>query len=294
MTITSTAFSDNALAVQNIYAGFHDPTVEATGGGLGTIYIRLGQSPTDPIGIWQHLDALVSTNWVKIISGTSLNDKDAVKAASVANVVIAVAPASLDGVAGVAGDRWLLKDQALPATNGIYIFNGVGVPLTRSPDADTSAEVTQGLFTWAIFGTVNQRTGWILTTSNPITLGTTPLTFIMTPLVTAGEVAFTPAIPGNWPTPPTNVDQALNDVGARRVIVEERIVTVGEAAAKNLTLTHTPFNVNDVNLAFEGVVQTAVIDFSVVGAVVSWAFLGMDTIGVVAGDTLVIEYFSET
>jgi hypothetical protein len=49
--------------------------------------------------------------------------------------------------------------------------------LTRSADANTSAEVTSGMFVFIEQGTTNDNTGWVLTTDNPITLNTTALTF---------------------------------------------------------------------------------------------------------------------
>ena len=82
----------------------------------------------------------------------------------------------VDGITLVAADRILIKNQVTGADNGIYTVNSSGAP-TRSTDADTSAEVTNGMFTFIEEGTVNGSTSWVLTTPNPITLGTTALTF---------------------------------------------------------------------------------------------------------------------
>ncbi len=51
---------------------------------------------------------------------------------------------------------------------------------TRSPDADISAEVTQGLSFNVIEGTSGAGSTYLLTTANPIVLNTTNLTFIKT------------------------------------------------------------------------------------------------------------------
>ena len=83
----------------------------------------------------------------------------------------------IDGISMVAGDRVLLKDQSTASQNGIWVWNGAAVPMTRPSDADTSAEVTAGMFTFIETGTANADSGWILTTENPITLDTTPLAF---------------------------------------------------------------------------------------------------------------------
>lgn len=83
---------------------------------------------------------------------------------------------NIDGIALVTGDRILIKNQATGSENGIYTVNASGAP-SRATDADTSAEVTAGMFTFVEEGTVNADTGWILTTNAVIVLGTTALVF---------------------------------------------------------------------------------------------------------------------
>jgi hypothetical protein len=71
----------------------------------------------------------------------------------------------------------LLIAQTAPAENGIWIWNGAAVAMTRSTDADTSAEVTTGMFTFIEEGSQWASAGFVLTTVMPIVLGTTALTF---------------------------------------------------------------------------------------------------------------------
>ena len=125
---------------------------------------------------------LATVLYVKNIAAGLRDPKDACRAASTANVNIASAPATLDGVTLASGDRILLKNQTTASENGIYVFNGTGNALTRSTDADEDAEVTQGLSTYVVSGTVNQRTGWLLSTVDPIVVGTTSLTFVQVPI----------------------------------------------------------------------------------------------------------------
>lgn len=102
---------------------------------------------------------------------------------------------SVDGSVVVAGDRILVKDEATGANNGIYDVTVVGTGatafvLTRSSDADTSAEVKEGTFVFVAEGSVNIGSGWVLTTPAPITLNTTALTFTQfsgTGEITAGS-----------------------------------------------------------------------------------------------------------
>ena len=113
---------------------------------------------------------------------SGLDVKQSVRLASVAPVAIATALEAgdvIDGVTLVAGDRVLLKDQSTASENGIYVAvaSGAGVA-SRATDADTSAEVTTGMFTFVSEGTVNADNGFVLTTNDAITLGTTGLTFV--------------------------------------------------------------------------------------------------------------------
>jgi hypothetical protein len=104
-----------------------------------------------------------------------LDFKPSVRAASVANLTLS-GEQTVDGVALVAGDRILVKNQTTAQDNGIYVV-ATGA-WSRADDADTSDEVTSGMFCFVEEGTVNDNTGWVLATNNPITLGTTPLSFV--------------------------------------------------------------------------------------------------------------------
>jgi len=74
----------------------------------------------------------------------------------------------------VTGDRILIKDQADPTANGIYIVAVSGAP-TRAPDADTGTELVSATV-YVQEGTVNQDTGWTQTTS-PVTIGASNIVF---------------------------------------------------------------------------------------------------------------------
>jgi hypothetical protein len=85
---------------------------------------------------------------------------------------------TIDGTAVVAGDRVLVAGQtpSPSAANGIYTV--AAGAWTRATDADVSAEVVSGMYTFITNGTLYANTGWVLQTENPIVLGTTPLTFV--------------------------------------------------------------------------------------------------------------------
>jgi hypothetical protein len=67
--------------------------------------------------------------------------KEPVRAATLANITLSGAQ-TIDGVAVVAGERVLVKDQSTAADNGIYV---VGTPWTRAPDANTWDELVSAL-----------------------------------------------------------------------------------------------------------------------------------------------------
>jgi hypothetical protein len=81
----------------------------------------------------------------------------------------------IDGVTLATGNRVLVKDQASGAENGIYV---VGVSPSRATDFDDGGtEVYAGVLVTVDEGTANQDTLWLLSTNNPITVGSTSLSF---------------------------------------------------------------------------------------------------------------------
>ena len=106
-----------------------------------------------------------------------LDVKESVRVATTATITLS-GTQTIDGVAVIAGDRVLVKDQSIAnanSANGIYVV--AAGSWARSSDANTSAQVTAGLFTFVEEGSANGNSGWVLVTDNPITLGTTGISF---------------------------------------------------------------------------------------------------------------------
>lgn len=105
---------------------------------------------------------------------TGLDVKQSVRAATTASITLS-GTQSIDDVTLDVGDRVLVKNQGTASQNGIYVVaNG---SWSRAQDADSTAEVTPGMFAFVEEGTDNGDSGWLLTNDGTITLGTTALVF---------------------------------------------------------------------------------------------------------------------
>lgn len=88
----------------------------------------------------------------------------------------------IDGHTLAVGESVLVKNQAAALQNGLYRVTAAGGDdspfiLTRRTDADSGTEFSAGSFVFIEQGTTNGSTGWVLSTSGAITIGTTALTF---------------------------------------------------------------------------------------------------------------------
>jgi hypothetical protein len=86
---------------------------------------------------------------------------------------------TIDGVAVVAEDRVLVKDQSDTTTNGIYYCQAS--TWVRAPDFDGTRDALQGTLVVVAVGTTNAGTLWRLTTASPV-IGTSNLTFSLFPI----------------------------------------------------------------------------------------------------------------
>lgn len=102
-----------------------------------------------------------------------LDTKASCVAATTVNITLS-APQTVDGVALVAGDRCLVKNQSTAADNGIYLV--AAGSWTRALDMDTWAEVP-GAYVFIETGTTQADTGWVCTSNAGGTIGVTAITW---------------------------------------------------------------------------------------------------------------------
>jgi phage-related tail fiber protein len=103
-----------------------------------------------------------------------IDAKQSVRAASTGNLTLS-GTQSVDGIALIAGDRVLVKNQSTASQNGIYIV--AAGAWTRSLDMDAWSEVP-GAFTFVEQGTANADTSWLATSDQGGTLNTTAINWV--------------------------------------------------------------------------------------------------------------------
>lgn len=154
---------------------------------------------------------------------TGWTTKAPVRAATTANITLSGLQ-TVDGVSLVANDRVLVKDQTTGSANGIYLAGSGG--WTRATDADVTAEVKAGMFVIVTEGTANGDKAFLLTTNDPITLGTTALTFTALP---GGGSAYTAG---------TGLSLVGSQFAVDSTVSRVYTVQIGDGASTSFTINH--------------------------------------------------------
>lgn len=148
-----------SMAVQN------SNTVAITGGSITGASVTGLPSPTNPS------DAATKGYADAIAAGIVL--RTAVVAATTANITLS-GPQTIDGVAVIAGNRVLVKNQSTTSQNGIY--DVAAGAWTRSSDSNTAGQLKIGYTYFVQSGTINASSTWSITTQ-PTVLGSDPVVF---------------------------------------------------------------------------------------------------------------------
>ena len=185
--------------------------------------------------------------------------KEPVRAATTANITLSGAQ-TIDGVAVIAGDRVLVKNQSTGSQNGIYL--AASGSWTRATDFDASAEVL-GASCFVSEGTTLGNTVWVLTTDGPITLATTALTFTQTNGGTSYSAGTGIGISGGV----ISVDVA--------VVAIKASAAIGDGTSTTLTFTH--------NLNTQDVVVSVYDTATRTGVLCDWVANGVNTVQLTFG-----------
>ena len=168
------------VAVANCAPSFKPLLVQGTG---KTQIIRMNFIVANTASVVLKIDpaiVLATREYVdtQIIEAMAKMDfKHSVLVATTANIALSGVQI-IDGVLLPADSRVLVKNQTAGKENGLYVVSSTGV-WKRAQDADSSVEVTPGLFVSVEAGTLNGDSVWQLVTDAPIVLGTTALAFEM-------------------------------------------------------------------------------------------------------------------
>ena len=203
--ITSLVVDDLTLNGATVSTSAGNNNIVLSPHGTGTVTVPTGYKDRSGFAA----NSLVSKEYVDAIK-QNLDIKDSVHLASTSNVSLTggssglEAGDSIDGVALVAGDRVLLKDQTDGSENGIYVAVASGGTPVRSTDANSNDKVNAGMFVFVEEGTVNADNGFVLTTNGAITLDNTTLTY--TQFSGAGQIVAGTALSKSANTLNVNTD----------------------------------------------------------------------------------------
>ena len=165
----------NIVPVQGIFDQYHSIVTfvgpagdyfSAPISGVATLTSgTIAATPVNPLDITNkaYVDAVAQ----------GLDIKDSVVASTTGNITLS-GTQTVDGIALVAGDRCLVKDQTAAADNGIYVVSASA--WARSTDMSTWAQVP-GAFTFIETGTTLADTGWVCTSNAGGTIGVTAINF---------------------------------------------------------------------------------------------------------------------
>lgn len=155
-----------------------EAVIQADGGQAFTADQSMGGFKLTNLGTPTAAGDAVSKSYVDNLT-LGLSWKDSVRAATTTAGTLASSfedGDTIDGVTLATGDRILIKDQAAPEENGIYVVQATGAP-TRATDMDAWSEVPSA----AVFiqeGTTLADTGWTCTSNEGGTLDTTAISFV--------------------------------------------------------------------------------------------------------------------
>ncbi len=188
---------------------------------------------------------------------SGLDVKDSVRVASTGNVTIADdlnVGDTIDGVTLADGDRVLLKDQSTGSENGIYV---AGASPARATDFDSDSEVTAGAFFFVEEGSTNADSGFVVSTDDDITVGSTSITF--TQFSGAGSITAGNGLTKTGNDLAVNVDDSTLEINSDTLRI--KTTYTGQASITTLgTIATGVWNATDIGVAHGGTGASSAAD----------------------------------
>ena len=186
-----------------------------------------------------------------------LDVKDSVRVATTANITIASdlnVGDSIDGVTLADGDRVLVKNQSTGSENGIYT---AGASPARAADFDENSEVTAGAFFFVEEGTVNADSGFVVSTDDDITVGSTAIAF--TQFSGTGQIVAGNGLDKTGNTLSVNVDDSSLEINSDTLRI--KTTYAGQSSITTLgTISTGVWNGTDIGVAHGGTGASSAAD----------------------------------
>jgi hypothetical protein len=149
--------------------------------------------------------------------------KPSVRVATTANIALS-GTQTIDSVAVNVGDRVLVKNQTTASQNGVYVV--AAGAWTRAADADVSTLTSGASFMVTDDAGSQKNTQWQLSTDDPITVGSTALSFVQI----GGGTSYTPG---------TGISIVGNVISTdSAVVVRKFAATFGDGTTTTFAVAH--------------------------------------------------------
>ena len=187
-----------------------------------------------------------------------LHWKDSVKVATTGNITLS-GTQTIDGVAVVADERVLVKNQSTGSENGIYLCKAGA--WARAADMNAADEFS-GAAVFVQQGTDNGDTGYVCTNDGSVTVGTTAITFVQ--FTGAGQLSGGDGIDITGSTISVNVDDSSIEISSDALQIKGGGVTNAMLAGSiaNGKLANSSVSLGGVSVSLGGSDATPAFDLA--------------------------------
>jgi hypothetical protein len=204
-----------------------------------------------------------------------INFHPAVVTATIGNITLSGAQ-TVDGVAVVAGDRVLVKNQTNQTENGIYVV--ASGSWTRALDADNnpSGELSTGDFVFVLGGANNEGFGYVLSTPSPITIGTSNILYVpfsASHTIEAGN-GLLELVPGELSVDTSVIASVDDPIFTGTVTMPDNSITTAMINSSAVTTA----KIADLNVTEGKIQDSAVATAKIANSAVSSAKLATDSV----------------